>query len=181
MSRLSSLEVHGRRILLTFCILFFAELFTGCCPCKKLATEHDSTSQQSDSTSTTIHERIVEVHDTIPFYIPVESSSSVGQQNSHLETSVAYSDAYIDSTGALHHTIDNKAQEVQKPIVVYVPVADTSHYESHESENTTNDKEVEYIEKPLKWWQEGLMKIGSLAILAWVAFAIIKIRKRRLS
>lgn len=173
-----------KSFLCSFCsVVALCLLVTGCCHTKPVAGPIDTTysSHSSDSTNTTINNTIIHVIDTVLVFIPAESHSTIGEQNSHLETSVATSDAFVDSLGRLHHSIENKDTALSATSNVFVPVSDTNHYESHESENTTNDKEVEYIEKPLKWWQEGLMKIGSLAILAWVAFAVIKIRKRRLS
>lgn len=165
-------------ILLVLCSF----LSSGCCSNKQLPKE-TSTHQQNDSTSTTIHERVITMHDTVLVYIPVESTSSVGQQNSHLETSVATSDAYVDSTGVLHHTLDNKAQEIQAPIDIHVPVVDTSHYEIH---NTVDSVYVpqpypveKLVEKPLSWFQKTLMYIGVLALLAIIGYIVFWIIKKR--
>lgn len=166
-------------ILLVLCTF----LSSGCCSNKQLPQE-SATHQQNDITSTTIHERVITMHDTVLVYIPVESTSSVGQQNSHLETSVATSNAYVDSTGALHHTLDNKAQEIQAPIDVKVKVADTSHYESH---NTVDSVYVpqpypveKLVEKPLSWFQKTLMYTGALAILATIGYIAYRLMKKRL-
>lgn len=176
---LSSQKFTITCILLVLC----AFLSSGCCSNKQLPRE-TATHQQTDSTNTTIHERVVTVHDTVSVFIPVESTSSVGQQNSHLETSVAISDAYVDSTGVLHHTLDNKAQEIQAPIDVNVQVADTSHYESH---NTVDSVFIpqpypveKLVEKPLSWFQKTLMYTGAIAILAIIGYIAYRLMKRRL-
>ena len=41
----------------------------------------------------------------------------IRQDSSHLETAVATSDAKIDSTGILHHSLENKDVELKKEIV----------------------------------------------------------------
>ena len=62
-------------------------------------------------------ERIVERIDTVCIKIPGEKIYVVRQDSSHLETAVAISDAKIDSTGMLHHSLTNKDVELKKEIV----------------------------------------------------------------
>lgn len=62
-------------------------------------------------------ERIVERIDTVRIKIPSEMVYVVRQDSSHLETAVAISDAKIDSTGILHHCLENKDVELKKEIV----------------------------------------------------------------
>lgn len=62
-------------------------------------------------------ERIVERIDTVRIKIPGERVYVVRQDSSHLETAVAVSDAKIDSTGMLHHSLTNKDVELKKEIV----------------------------------------------------------------
>ena len=48
--------------------------------------------------------------------IPLESHSIITKSKSHLETSVAESDAEIDSLGLLHHTLVNKKDSLKSKI-----------------------------------------------------------------
>ena len=48
--------------------------------------------------------------------IPLESHSIITKKKSHLETSVAESDASIDSLGLLHHTLVNKKDSISTKI-----------------------------------------------------------------
>ena len=48
--------------------------------------------------------------------IPNESHSIITKKKSHLETSVAESDAEIDSLGLLHHTLVNKKDSIRTKI-----------------------------------------------------------------
>ena len=48
--------------------------------------------------------------------IPLESHSIITKKKSHLETSVAESDAEIDSLGLLHHTLTNKKDSIKTKI-----------------------------------------------------------------
>lgn len=48
--------------------------------------------------------------------LPLESHSIITKSKSHLETSVATSDAEIDSLGMLHHTLANKKDSLKREI-----------------------------------------------------------------
>ena len=62
-------------------------------------------------------EKIVERIDTVEIEIPGEKVYVIKQDSSHLETAVATSDAKIDSTGMLHHSLKNKDVNLKKEIV----------------------------------------------------------------
>lgn len=64
-----------------------------------------------------IIEKIVERIDTVEIEVPGESVYVIKQDSSHLETAVATSDAKIDSTGMLHHSLKNKDVNLKKEIV----------------------------------------------------------------
>ena len=69
------------------------------------------------SKDSVIIEKIVERIDTVEIEIPGEKVYIVAVDSSHLETAVAVSDAKIDSTGMLHHSLTNKDVELKKEIV----------------------------------------------------------------
>ena len=62
-------------------------------------------------------EKIVERTDTVEIDVPGEKVYVVAVDSSHLETTVATSDAKIDSTGILHHSLENKDVNLKKEIV----------------------------------------------------------------
>ena len=64
-----------------------------------------------------IVEKIVERTDTVEIEVPGERVYVIKQDSSHLETTVAISDAKIDSTGMLHHSLKNKDVNLKKEIV----------------------------------------------------------------
>ena len=57
------------------------------------------------------------VRDTVSIEIPGETVYVVAQDSSHLETKWSVSDAKIDSTGRLHHSLTNKDIKIEKEIV----------------------------------------------------------------
>ena len=62
-------------------------------------------------------EKVVERIDTVEIEVPGERVYVIKQDSSHLETAVATSDAKIDSTGMLHHSLENKDVNLKKEIV----------------------------------------------------------------
>jgi len=122
-----------------------------------------------DSIQIVIKDRIV--HDTVPFYIPAEPTSSVTpDDSSHLETSFAMSDAWIKN-GLLHHMLKNKEQTIEIPHETIVTDTTTTH-----SSQTTTIQPPQYIEveKDLSWWQKICIKYfpwtlaGLLLSLGWI-------------
>ena len=97
-----------RRFIL-FIVMF---LMMGCSICHRV--QYVPVETKTDSV---IIEKIVERVDSVYFPVPSESSEVVREDSSHLETSVAISDAKIDSNGVLHHTLKNKDTNLKKEIV----------------------------------------------------------------
>ena len=97
-----------RRFIL-FIVMF---LMMGCSICHRV--QYVPVESKVDSV---IIEKIVERVDSVYFPVPSESSEVVREDSSHLETSVAISDAKIDSNGVLHHTLQNKNTSLKKEIV----------------------------------------------------------------
>lgn len=123
----------------------------------------------------------VRVRDSLVFVnIPTEHSSRetilVPSDTSHLETSVAESDAWVDTTGRLHHTLDNKSGE---KLPVIVPVYDRVRSTDRDFSHTLTITRT--VEKPLSWWQRCFITLGKvfLGILgATLIFFICKIAIR---
>ena len=87
-------------------------MMVGCGICKRVQYVPVETKKDS-----VVVEKIVERTDTVEIEVPGESVYVIRQDSSYLETAVAISDAKIDSTGMLHHTLKNKDVNLKKEIV----------------------------------------------------------------
>ena len=85
----------------------FYGFLTGCSTQKYLPSSNIKIVSKD---SLIIHTELVSVA------IPNESHSIITKSKSHLETSVAESDAEIDSLGLLHHTLVNKKDSLKREI-----------------------------------------------------------------
>ena len=92
-----------------FLVMF---MMVGCGICKRVQYVPVETSKDS-----IVIEKIVERIDTVNIEVPGERVYVIKQDSSHLETAVATSDAKIDSTGMLHHSLKNKDVNLKKEIV----------------------------------------------------------------
>ena len=95
--------------LLLFLLMFF---MVSCGTFRKVQYVPVNTSKDS-----VIVEKIVERVDSVYFPVPGESVEVFREDSSHLETSVAISDAKIDSNGVLHHSLRNKDVNLKKEII----------------------------------------------------------------
>lgn len=94
-----------------FILLLVMFLVMGCGICKR---QYIPVESKVDSIYI---EKVVERIDTVNIEVPAESVYVIRQDSSHLETVIATSDAKIDSTGMLHHSLTNKDVELKKEIV----------------------------------------------------------------
>ena len=92
-----------------FLVMF---MMVGCGICKRVQYVPVETSKDS-----VVIEKVVERIDTVEVEVPGEKVYVVAVDSSHLETAVATSDAKIDSTGMLHHSLKNKDVNLKKEIV----------------------------------------------------------------
>ena len=92
-----------------FLVMF---LVIGCGICHKMQYVPVETKKDS-----VVIEKVVERIDTVEVEVPGEKVYVVAVDSSHLETAVAISDAKIDSTGMLHHSLTNKDVNLKKEIV----------------------------------------------------------------
>lgn len=99
--------IHYTKIFLICLILAFYGLLTGCSSPRYLPS---SNIQIISKDSLVINTELVSIA------IPNESHSIITKSKSHLETSVATSDAEIDSLGLLHHTLVNKKDSLSTKI-----------------------------------------------------------------
>ena len=99
--------IHYTKKFLICLILAFYGFLTGCSTQKYLPSSNIKIVSKD---SLIIHTELVSVA------IPNESHSIITKSKSHLETSVAESDAEIDSLGLLHHTLVNKKDSLKREI-----------------------------------------------------------------
>ena len=95
-------------------------------------------------------ERIVERIDTVSIEIPGEKVYVIRQDSSHLETAVAISDAKIDSTGMLHHSLENKNVNLKKEIV-YIDKIIEKRVEVEKEVPVEVKVPVKYVPNYYKW------------------------------
>ena len=88
-------------------ILAFYGLISGCSSPRYISS---SNTRIVSKDSLVIHTELISVA------LPLESHSIITKKKSHLETSVAVSDAEIDSLGLLHHTLANKKDSLKREI-----------------------------------------------------------------
>lgn len=160
-------------------LFLLVAIFATLSSCRSSRGMESRSHYQTDSASTEIRWRYIPIFDTVPVYIPVEKQTSVGEDSSHLETDFATSDAYIDSLGKLHHSLENKPRKIDIPVKGSALVSDTNHYESHAKVDTIRVPEPYpvYVEKELTDWQKVLMWIGRLSIIAIIGVVVWKTRR----
>lgn len=130
--------------ILKIIILFLFLLPIGCTKALYVPVQGEHTIEYRDS--------LVYLRDTIFVTPPVEEKENKTlQDSSHLETSIAVSDAWIDEDNNLNHTLKNKSDTVIKYIYDTVVV-------------TKNVKE--YIEKPVI--TEVEKEIPYVPTFAWI-------------
>lgn len=113
--------------------------------------------------------------DTVTVQLPSERIEVIRRDSSHLETSLAASDARIQPDGTIYHTIRNKpfTPKIEVKYKDRETIRDSIVYQT---------KEVPYfVEKELNWWQKIRMNAGGLSIIAlilWAAYKVFRILKR---
>lgn len=127
--------------------------------CSPRIVEHVRTEYKTEYRDSTVY------RDSLVYImLPVESSTNhlaLGDR-SHLETSVAESDAWVDSTG-LHHTIANKRDPLPFHLTYPERIIVSSAMSNH-SEILTR-----YVKVPreLTWWQRF-----RLSVFPWLLMAV---------
>lgn len=146
-------------ILKYFLVILFFTLPAGCCGTKK--TKQIPVVQVE---KTVIKDSTIYIRDTIYIPLPTEEKEvKTTADSSHLETSLAKSDAWIDSTGHLNHTLKNKE-------VVYKYIYDTVVVTNTVTEYKEKPVIVE-VEVPKPYypkWSVILMVIAGVSIGYWI-------------
>ena len=146
---LSSIHISGLADRLPAVMLAAVILF-GCCPCKHLQT------LQRDTVAVIVRDSVY-LHDTTLLWSPPDESSQViADTSSHLETSLAESDAAIIN-GRLIHSIRNRSESIV-PINVTIPYK--VHSESRES--LSERTAIKEVPRELTWWQVLWIRLGQI-------------------
>lgn len=127
--------IHYTKKFLICLILAFYGLLTGCSAPRLLPSSNIKIISKD---SLVVHTELVSVA------IPNESHSIITKKKSHLETSVATSDAEIDSLGMLHHTLNNKKDSIKTKIQYIDKIV---YRDSIERREVPVEKPVPYIPK----------------------------------
>lgn len=123
---------------------------------------------------TVVRDSIVVHRDTVTLEVPVESTSAVNVQHSHLETTVAVSEASVDSLGLLNHTLRNKPFKAEKEIV-YLDRKVVEYRDSVQVKEVP--VEVEVVREVVPKWCWYLLAIDVLALIALGVFIYLKFLK----
>lgn len=147
--------------------------------CKTIKSSVNEKTDTSDSVRIEYKERIVKVPVYVEVEVPVEKvSTQTKDSTSHLETSFAISDAsliWIDGVAFLRHSLENKAQKIQKKDSVPVTEKEKIFWKTRRV--TYNKTEIR--EKQLAWWQKGLMWTGGISILVLLFITLAWLVKKK--
>lgn len=138
-----------------------------------------TTDMQKDSVSVVIKESVIYRDTTIYVEVPIEVNKVIlpDTDTSHLETSLAVSEAWL-TAGKLNHTLTHKKAKIEQTI----PVPE-KHMQKDSVIISIKEvvKEVPVeVEKPLNAWQSFRMSLGTIALIAFAVWAVIKILKKYL-
>ena len=96
------------------------------------------------------------------------------RDSSYLETSIAYSEALIDSSGKLIHSLHNKT--VTKPVTVTVKNTAENTIQTIGKHHT---ERIEIpVEKPLTWLQKTLMYCGVIFLTSIIVCLVVHVVRR---
>ena len=159
---LSSFHISGLADRLP-AVMLAAVMLLGCCPCRHMQT------LQRDTVAVIVRDSVY-LHDTTLLWSPPdESSHAVADTSSHLETSLAESDAAIVD-GRLVHSIRNRSESIV-PINVTIPYR--VHSESRESlsERTV----VKEVPRELTWWQVLWIRLGQICMACLFIYIVCRL------
>lgn len=151
-------------------ILLLAIMTVCSCGPTKVMTEF-----QRDSVIVHVRDSVF-VRDTVVMVeIPAESGANVlpDTDTSYLATSLAESRAFVEN-GRLYHTLRNKSEMLLPVKVQYI---DRARVESKESIGWRTIVEKIEVEKELSRWQNFIMSMGYVLLIAGFAWIIWKLSR----
>lgn len=157
------------KYLIIIVVNLAAFLLTGCNSSKKMLTSAPVIVQNTDSVRTEYIETVR--IDTIPVevLVPMESVKQVVQDStSHLETSLAESNAWINANGTLGHSIKNKEQKLKADVLVSVKDTKTNNAETKVKEIPVPYPKPVYIERDFTKWE--LFRLNAFWYLVIIVF-----------
>lgn len=153
------------RVLFAVAILV---LLAGCSP-----RNFPKSTETKDRVNTTIE---VVMRDTIyALRLPDEhvGNSVSADDSSYIETTAAWSRAWVED-GLLHHELGNKSRE---PILV--PIQVPERRVTVDSTHTELIRTPVFVKKKLSWWQQMVMGLGYISLLALAVIVVVKVLKWR--
>lgn len=153
---------------LILCLAISAQMMSSCAVHRCLPMD----SFQKDSTVIHVRDSII-YRDSIVFVnVERESTSSTieSSDTSHLETGIAESNAWIDESGKLHHSLRNKDEKLQ-PVKITIP--EKVHSIREEKMNLARNIIIKEVEKELSWWQELWIRSGQIAWLFIIVYLFV--------
>lgn len=129
---------------------------------------------QRDSVRIIVKDSTIFKDSVVLVEIPTERERLVVAEadTSHLETSVAWSEAYV-ADGKLHHTLTNKDALI--PVKITVP--EKVHSEMREKAMVWKQTEIVEVEKELSKWQNFIQMLGYGVLIACVLWLANKVKK----
>lgn len=156
---------HGNNTLVVVIILLFLMTMCSCFSARPLVQK------ESEQEKVRVEYREILKTDTVTIQLPAEQIEVIRRDSSHLETSLAASDARIQPDGAIYHTLQNK------PFTAKIEVK----YKDRETVRDSivyKTKEVPYpVEKELNAWQKFRLEVGGYAVFAIVGLVIFYVVK----
>lgn len=153
---------------LIFTYIAITLLLAGCGASRQLPVD-----AVRDSVSVVIKESVIYRDSIIYVEVPVEADKAIlpVADTSHLETSLAVSDAWV-ADGRLNHTLSHKQERLAK--VITMPV----YLRSEQTEHLTHQVVVKEVEKQLNWWQNFRMSLGTISLIVVFVWLVIMLIKR---
>lgn len=164
--------IRNLQILLSLSIVAWA--VAGCGAPRHLPDK----TEVRDSVAITYRDSTIIRYVDVEVPVPAENSYAVVPDSSHLETSVAVSEASVDSLGRLHHSLQNKPVKLTARTEVTDRVLEKIETNKSEEKNTVTvlvEKELTFWQTfRLKafWWMAGLIAVS---VAAWIARHIRKL------
>lgn len=168
--------------VMMFCIILILLFVFGCCPCKNITTDNNSSHDTKDSVRIEYrYEKDIQyIHDTTYIPIPVQVSVNHTQgEPSHLENDFCTSDARIEPDGSLYHDLRTKKGDIPVEYDRPETTITESEKEEHTNSNVSESSETktEYIERDYTWWDKTRFYTLYVIISVLIIKYAIKYRK----
>lgn len=163
------------KYLVIIAVNLAAIMFSGCHSSKQMLPSTPVIVNNTDSVRIEYIETVRIDTVTVEVPVPMESAKQVvPDSTSHLETSLAESDAWINADGTLGHSINNKEQKLKADVPVPVKDTQTNNTSASVREIPVPYPEPVYIERELTKWEAFRMgAFWYLVGLSVISIAIV--------